>query len=363
MSSVKLPISNPPLKGFLRWAYTLAITSAHEETKPWYYTNFIQMGCTKRFLEERIECFYDFFRGIPNELNFNNPYLLTSALNYDVLSGMDGRAVTGFVRGQLEKGYYPIVFLDESRLPTAAAYQGDPFPHHLMMHGYDDGEEVVYATMFDRQQIFREVAISYGDLRQAVDSMLRLIAEGKASDHGTYLYRYHAEQLYRYDPVCAADAVRDYLGSVTHVNRMNYNTDDLVYGLETYDYLQRYYQAEEEGDPALLSRRSTRHLHLLWEHKKTMSERLRYWESMGWIAPDPLLLEGFDLLTRRSQQLRDRYIRYGITQNDAALYGVLKSRLGEFKAEEERLFARLLELLEAGEPIPGISAGGISVQS
>ncbi|WP_010500871.1 hypothetical protein [Paenibacillus elgii] len=70
MNRYQLPLQPPPIKGFLRWAYTLSITHNYEETLPWYYTNFIQMSCTKHFLEKRRTFFFDFFPGQAERAEF-----------------------------------------------------------------------------------------------------------------------------------------------------------------------------------------------------------------------------------------------------------------------------------------------------
>ncbi|MGC5772272.1 hypothetical protein [Paenibacillus pabuli] len=346
MNAVQLPVVNPPLKGFLRWAYTLSITSAHEETIPWYYSNFIQLSCKKTFLEDGRQFYIDFFRGQPNELNFNNPFLLTCSVNYTILEHLALDAWPPFFADQIRSGYYCIVFLDESRLSPAAAYQKEAFPHHLFLYGFDGDKRIFDASMFDHTGVYRNVQIPYTEFLDAVHSMRHLLREGFTSDHHTYFYKYEPHSPYPFDKIVALDQLHDYLNGETHLNRINYNPDDeQAFGINVYDYLQMYYDAVESNDPRLGDRNDVRHLHVLWEHKKMMQERVAYLVDEGIIPYDEKLVNGYQDITTRAMKLRDQYIRHEIRE-DKAVFAKVRLRLEEFRKEEPVLLKRLISLLE-----------------
>ncbi|MDR9746497.1 hypothetical protein [Paenibacillus taichungensis] len=346
MNAVQLPVLNPPLKGFLRWAYTLSITSAHEETIPWYYSNFIQLSCKKTFLEDGRQFYIDFFRGKPNELNFNNPFLLTCSVNYTILEHLALDAWPHFFADQIRSGYYCVVFLDEAKLPPAAAYQQEPFPHHLFLYGFDWDHRFFYASMFDHTGVYRNVQIPFTEFLDAVHSMRHLLREGLTSDHHTYFYKYEPHSPYPFDRIVALDQLHDYLNGETHLNRINYNPDDeQAFGLDVYDYLQMYYDAVESNDPRLGDRNDVRHLHVLWEHKKMMSERIAYLIDGGIIPYDEELVNGYQDITTRAMKLRDQYIRHEIRE-DKAVFAKVRLRLEQFRKEEPVLLQRLISLLE-----------------
>ncbi|GAB6930944.1 hypothetical protein JCM10914A_49270 [Paenibacillus sp. JCM 10914] len=346
MKAVQLPVSNPPLKGFLRWAYTLSITSAHEETIPWYYSNFIQLSCNKTFLEDGSQFYIDFFRGKPNELNFNNPFLLTCSVNYTIMQHLALDAWPQFFADQIRNGYYCVVFLDEAKLSLAASYEKEPFPHHLFLYGYDGEQNIFNASMFDRTGVYRNVVIPFTEFQDAVHSMRHLLQEGFTADHHTYFYKYEPHSLYPFDRLAAIDQLRDYLNEETHLNRINYNPDnEQAFGMKVYDYLQMYYDAVESNDSRLGDRNDVRHLHVLWEHKKMMSERIGYLVDEGIIPYDKELVEGYQDITQRALKLRDQYIRHEIRE-DKEMFERLKLRFEQFRDEEPQLLHKLLLLLE-----------------
>lgn len=346
MNAVQLPVVNPPLKGFLRWAYTLSITSAHEETIPWCYSNFIQLFCNKKFLERGSQYYIDFFRGKPNELNFNNPFLLTCSVNYTILQSLALEAWPQFFAEQIRSGYYCIVFLDESKLSPAASYQRDPFPHHLFLYGFDWGERVFYASMFDRTGVYRNLQIPFQEFEDAVHSMRQLLRDKLTADHHTYFYKYEPHSPYPFDRMAAIDQLRDYLNGETHLNRINYNPDDKeAFGIKVYDYLQMYYDAVESDDPRLVERNDVRHLHALWEHKRMMSERVKYLVTEGIIPYDEELVEGCRELSIKMLKLRDRYIRHEM-RTDREVFKQLRAQFDQFREVEPVLLQKLIKLLE-----------------
>lgn len=346
MNAVQLPVLNPPLKGFLRWAYTLSITSAHEETIPWYYSNFIQLSCKKTFLEDGRQFYIDFFRGKPNELNFNNPFLLTCSVNYTILEHLALDAWPQFFADQIRSGYYCVVFLDEAKLPPAAAYQKEPFPHHLFLYGFDWDNRIFDASMFDHTGVYRNVQIPFTEFLDAIHSMRHLLREGLTADHHTYFYKYEPHSPYPFDRIVALDQLHDYLNGETHLNRINYIPDDeQAFGIDVYDYLQMYYDAVESNDPRLGDRNDVRHLHVLWEHKKMMSERIAYLIDEGIIPYDEELVNGYQDITTRAMKLRDQYIRHEMRE-DKAVFAKVRLRLEQFRKEEPVLLQRLISLLE-----------------
>lgn len=345
MNTVQLPVVNPPLKGFLRWAYTLSITSSHEETRPWYYSNFIQLSCNKKFLEIGNQFYVDFFRGKPNELNYNNPFLLTCSVNYTILDNLPIDNLPQFFVDQIRSNYYCVVFLDESRLSLAASYQKDPFPHHLFLYGFESDEEIFYASMFDHTGVYRNVQIPFREFQDAVHSMRQLLNKNLTSDHHTYFYKCTPHASYPFDKTAAIDQLRDYLNGETHLNRINYNFDHKeAFGISVYNYLQMYYDAVESNDPRLGGRNDVRHLHVLWEHKKMMSERISYMIDEGIIPYDEELVEGYKDITKRAMKLRDQYIRHEIRE-DQEMFQRLKLRFNEFREEEPVLLQKLITLL------------------
>jgi hypothetical protein len=347
MDTFLLPLSDPPLKGFLRWTYLLSILNLHEKTLPWYYSNFIQLSCTKTFLEEKKELFFDFYRGNDEELYFNTPFLVTSACNYDILSFLNKANIIAYFVDKISSGYYPVVFIDESHIPHSASYNGgNPFPHHILLQGYNWTNQTFDVAMFDRRWMYGSFQITFESFIQGFFSMKKIVEDTGIRDQGTFFYKFRTTYEYAFDRKAVVNEIKDYLRSETNLNRINYNSHDEAFGLEVYPYLQKYYYACQEHDPSLVIRGVVRHLQVLWEHKKTMADRIKYYNTTGVMQHDDELLSGFEELTGKAEFMRNILVKHFRRETEGTFKRIIEM-LDEVRVKEQNLMERLLHQLDS----------------
>lgn len=342
MNSVKLPIAVPPIRGFLSWAYTLSITSQYEKTLPWYYCNFIQMSCTKNFLENRTECQYNFARGTPREMNSNNPFLKTCTFNYELYSHLDANGIVEMLIEQIRKGYYIVLFVDESKISHCFYYQKQEFiPHHILISGFDLNEKSFDVSMF-KNMIYGTYPTSFEEVINAVASMLTTAESNRDADHHSHFLQLYKDTQYIFDKKAIINQLKDYLNSESNLNIINYNTSEEVYGLETYDALKKYFVALKEDNPNLVVRRGLRHFHLILEHKNVMVNRIKYLTSNGIMSQDDELIQGYQELANKAESLRNLMVR---RPNKETLDKVIAA-MDYFRENEAIWMTRLLGYLE-----------------
>ena len=129
MNAFQLPVVNPPLKGFCGGPIHFPSPASMKKRSLGFTA--ILSSCSAKTFWRTAGSTILIFRGKPNELNFNNPFLLTCSVNYTLLESLALDVWPKFFADQIQNGYYCVVFLDESRLSPAASYQREPFPHHL----------------------------------------------------------------------------------------------------------------------------------------------------------------------------------------------------------------------------------------
>ncbi|MDB5056337.1 MAG: hypothetical protein JWM44_4387 [Bacilli bacterium] len=342
MNTIKLPLAVPPLKGFLSWAYTLSITGLHEETLPWYYCNFIQMSCSKKFLETQTECQYNFARGTPREMNSNNPFIKTCSFNYELYSHLDANGIMEMLIEQIKKGYYIALFVDESKISHCYNYYKiDFFPHHVLLSGFDLNERIFDVSMF-RNGIYGTYATSFDELTHAISSMKMATAEDPNKDHHSHFLKYFHGTQYIFDKKAITNQLKDYLNSESNLNIINFNTTDEAYGLETYSALKQYFVALKEDNPNLVVRRGQRHFHLLLEHKNAMVNRIKYLIEKEIIPQDNDLVQGYQEQANKAESLRNLMVRRPVKET---LDKVIAS-MDYFREQETVWMNRLLSYLE-----------------
>lgn len=57
-----MPLQDPPLKGYLIHAYPLSIVTTTEKSKPWLYSNYVQIWCDKNLFESAKVLKIDFLK-------------------------------------------------------------------------------------------------------------------------------------------------------------------------------------------------------------------------------------------------------------------------------------------------------------
>lgn len=312
---MKLPICKPPIVGLLRWAHTLGITSSYADTLPWFYSNFIQLSGNRHFIENGEEFFLDFYRGGRTEFDHNNPFLLSRKLGADVFRMLGLKSMSSFCVEALEEGYYPDVFIEEQWIPHSHAFGSYQLPHHLLIYGYDFGKHF-YCQGFDKFGIYGNHMVSFDDLDRAYSSLSDLILSGKVREQGTYLFQFDPNYRYRFDLRSVVNQLQDYLHADTDENRINRNPEQDVLGIELYDCLLKYFDYVRREDPALKRRADLRQLHILWEHKKTMVDRLDYMKREGYVSGLDELVAAYKKVAQKAMTMRNLYLRDAMAQTD-----------------------------------------------
>jgi len=351
-----LPVSIPPLLGFLSWAYTLAITYGHEETHDWLYTNFVLLACNTDYLEPRKAFTLDFWRGGQNEMLDHNPFLEVRAVGYEDFLSLRDSLVPKLIKA-IDQNFYPMVFVDESFLPYSSTFGGQFYPHHTLLYGYDAQDEFFYALGFgscgpgDVFGRFGPQRVTFRELVTAAESMQVGLHERRIEEQMSYFLRLkklgqdHVPPAFELDADLLRRSLMDYLEGRSYVGRLNRNMLKTVVGLRVYEQLDRYFELAEQGRMGV-DREDVRHLHILEDHKRLMVQRLRYLAQKNFVALadiEPLALAWRELADklyvgklramRNSVSTTPRYCRS------------MRKLLQQQKEGDARLVTALLKLL------------------
>ncbi|REK77603.1 hypothetical protein [Paenibacillus paeoniae] len=339
----RLPFTIPDVYGFLGHAYVLGILQNYEECKPWIYTHYNQLYISKDYMETG-EYRLDFF---PNLMVLfgNVPWLQYRQTNKDTLANLE-IDIHRFLQLHLDEGYYCSTYVDEYYIPNSISNGVHHFSHDLMVFGYDRNRQIYNIAIFDknRQFSFQEVTFEnfslayYNDTGQKGISLCRKVEprEYGGSRFGAQLGRYDLELQ------TLLDSMSDYLHSVNTSKRLRFHYESIkgYYGLEIYTGLQEYFRLLAEGSLNL----DVRPLHILWEHKKMMTARIRYLQEQGALGEDSVALEGYTRLEGEAMVLRNMLLKYFYSRNNQTLRDIA-NRLEPMQAAEKQVLTALVEEL------------------
>lgn len=289
MNQFELPFTTPPAVGLLRWAYTLGISHTEPSTHDWFYSNFIQLTANSDFIERDTELFIDFWRGGRSELNCSNPFLDTRILDCHMMKSGIFSDFHENICELIQKKYYPVLFIDESKISHSVFYGRQSFPHHILIHGFDRVNRTYKIAGFgvvNRERLitkFSHFTVSFSEMEESVTSLFNIVDSGAIHDQLFYFYKLNIDDqidhphTYDLDLEFIAQSLSDYIDGRTQIGHENFNLKNDVFGVKIYEALDKYFAACEQGKQ-VRNRFDTRHIHIIEEHKRIMLARLRHLE-------------------------------------------------------------------------------------
>ncbi len=303
-----LPIAAPPINGLLKWAYTLSVSSYYPETLPWFRTNFAQVYCNQDFLDRQTEFVFDFFRGFQPEYT-SNPFVQAWVVASKP-QPFDPDHISENLKECIDEGYYPVLFVDEQEISDRAAYHKWSQPHRILLYGYDTEKTVFYTSGLGANLIYGTHQVPFSELESAYRAIRLQIASCQVPEQDSYLLRFNFGFRYEFDIAAVAIQLEEYLnGSVTEF-RIDRNLEQYAFGSKTYECLRQYYDALANGE-SLVKRHDIRHLHILWEHKRLLWERVKYMNDAGW-SINSTTIASLQELSRRCLSLKTLLIKHGL---------------------------------------------------
>jgi hypothetical protein len=197
-------------------------------------------------------------------------------LGYDFLPSES--EIIGYIRGKIDLGFYVLINFDEYYLPVKQWYQKEHFTHNSMIFGYDDRGQKFRAMGFNAGELFTEISINYANVAQAYEA-------GKNYYHRSAPWAEHnAVELlklkefkyeYPFDIRRFLGKLERYLsatGDSSIIFSYNWDPNKVAYGIDVYRILVECLEKLLQGQFNI----DYRAIHLLYEHKKGLYQRLRY---------------------------------------------------------------------------------------
>lgn len=343
MGKVLLPISQSPLTVSQFLAYPLVVLLNYPECLPWIYSNYIQLEYFTDTRDESLSFVGGWVTDIPwirFKYNEKKQYIRTTG---DIHSA---------IKQSIDNGWYFYSIFDEFYIPSRVKYNKVHFSFDFLLYGYDDAAEEFFVLGYTNKGIFESSRISYRDFHKAFESDFEC-------QPFVILFKKRDDFLFELDIKYFRDMIHDYIKSQNTASRLGITQretiKDRIFGLETYNSLIRHFQNNQAryGKDNMLLYRSSRSLHVLWEHKKIMLSRLEYLNQHHFIENFDFLYRLYQKLENEVLVLRNLHLQFSIKE-DKRLLDQLMNSLLEIKDLESEGLEALLESLERKlKPIAG----------
>lgn len=346
MSVKKLPIHDPVIKTYPQQTNMIAILSMHEAFEPWFYSNFIQLKCSSRPYALDMLIY-------PDNIQRVMPLVEYQCLTRETL-GRWFPDIVGFIIRCIDDGLYFHATVNSYYI-THYEYHYRKYHrfHEILVTGYDLEAKVLYGTDFYMrgqytcQAIpFEDFAMAYTSVDEVDDGTFR-IEHSASTDLNNHLsvielLRYnpkshwHTKKPYALDIGNIVDLLGDYLESANTSRKYTVieNAAEENYGLSVYDWLRKHLETILAGATPYCDIRS---FHILLEHKRCMSLRMKYLSGLQ-LERFPAYPAGeLKNLEEQAIILRSLAIKYSVTKDKRIIVKMLRELKDMAAAEKVAL--------------------------
>jgi hypothetical protein len=342
MAKIKqLPINtNPQITGYSSHAKTLAILSTDEHYLEWFLSNYIQLSAKKEFVIGGLNL--DFYMGPAKDFNFyiNNPWLFSQVIRKDIINTFSEH-ITNFIIQSIDLGYYVDIHLDQFYIPGLRGYQAFHFNHDNLIFGYN---------LLDRTFDAMGYKPAYSDLKITFDDFEIAYRHCPVELWYKVIYLYHYEKIrpgsqgdvYRFNMDLFVDSIKDYLFSKNSSEKFamfDIVNPENAFGIEIYKYLTINLQSGNYW-------RDIRPLHILWEHKKCMLNKIEYLHKMKHITVHSFetIYAKYCVILKFTEILRQKQLKFMRSNQQNALDGLF-AYLDEIAEKENQVLHELIECI------------------
>ena len=335
---------NPPIKGFT--VFSLSILATNKVYLPWFYSQHIQLYFTNKWIQEEIPKI-DFYRP-PNNRLLPAPLLETRWLDRDLISIVN-EDIVQFVIKCIDRDYYIQLYLNEFYMPDRSSYKSTKTIHEAMIYGYDLGDETFDIVGYNKMGQYSSSKLKFSDFRKAYmeidcsDFRKAYMKTKYSPNHMAKigLLKYENNRHYKFDINLVSEQLRDYIESsnTSERFRMLDMPEDDIYGMKIYRCLIHYLLEKKD-------KYDIRLLHILWEHKKCMLNRLIYMENEGYLDPREKLSTTYTKIEKEIGNLRLVMLRIKLGyKKENEIYTSIKyvtTKLEELSYEEKNILEIVL---------------------
>ena len=345
----RLPVTYPLITSWQWHATLFSILSDDENAKKWIFSNYIQLRCydiQEIFTGDQM-LLADMMPG-SSSLKLC-PYLVFSLLTKEQIASYCGNIID-FIIKTIDLGGYVYGVFDEAKILCDAEVDYK-FPHELFIYGYNRDNEYFYTGDFTFRDRYSHNTVSFKDIERGYEvisaSEDHMFKDDYKGVRGLYVIIKNTESpVYELDLELIKTTLREYLNSEDtkdHFRMMRNRFDDTVFGIKVYDkvlsQIDKQIHAEEPDF-------DIRALHVMYDHKVLMLERLKYMMSHGALKFNQETLDAYKIVVDNILAARNLLIRISIT-NDIEAGSRFKTYLETAKEKEVSILFNVLAELEA----------------
>lgn len=344
----KLPLAKPLITSWQWHATLFSILSDDENAKKWIYSNYIQLRCydiEERWTGDTI-LLTDMMPGSSSLKQC--PYLMFSLMTEAQIKSYCGNIID-FIIKTIDLGGYVYGVFDEAKILCNAEVDYK-FPHELFIYGYNKDKEEFYVGDFTFTDKYSHNTVSFADVERGYEVITEqddhIFKDDYKGGRGLYVIIKNTDTAtYELDLELIKVNLREYLNSLdskNHFRMMRNRFNDTTFGIKVYDRVLAQVEKQlhrEEPDFDI------RALHVLYDHKALMLDRLKYLMKHGYLVYNQDTLDEYQVVVDNMLAARNLLLKISIT-GDIESASRFKKYFDGAKEKEISILFRVLAELE-----------------
>lgn len=295
----------------------MGVLKATEETKDWYYENFINICCDNS--------------QNPRFLNVGNGFMgwYLNVFEYSVSTYEDFPAdkIVNRLKSELDKRNYAFIYLDEYYISAKKAYMRYAFRHQSLIYGYDETKQIFNAIAFDKTGHYAELEYSYEEVKKAYVSGEDCQDELIIEPFGVAFFKVMPHFSHEISLKNIINTLYDYINEsyphdyrYTHANIVKRDKTipqtqlpDVAFGLNVVREMANFIEQRAETN---LNFGHFKRVHFLYEHAQIIHERLIYYKKrFSFDDSYDYVISEYSKLVQKYQQARLLFLKVNLSNN------------------------------------------------
>lgn len=349
-NKVILPVKYPAITSWQWHATLFSILGDDENAKKWIYSNYIQLRCYNiaeyTTGDEILLC--DMMPGSSSMKEC--PYLIFSLITKPQIESYCGDVID-FIVKTINLGGYIYGAFDEAGMLSEVSVGDFKFSHELFIYGYNMDEELFYVGDFTFKDKYAYSTVSFDAVKKGFDALSagedHVFKDDYKGTRGLYVIQKNTDnKYYDLDVALIKRTLQEYISAEDtkdHFRMMRNRFDDTVFGVNVYDALIKRVDKQLHADEPDFDIRA---LHIAYDHKVLMFDRIKYLMANEVIPFDQAMLDEYQAVVDDMLAARNLLVRISVTGDIVA--GVrINGYLNEAKGKEMAVLSKIVSLLRA----------------
>jgi len=331
-----LPIGQPLIMSYKNYCIPFAIMANVPESRSWILNRFLQLYTRSEIKDDYHwlqfylihDCLTDDYTPNPwLEIHMTDPAWFTKD------------SATTFIRTRIDEGRYVEVNCDQYYLSHTHAYAQRHRYSNLLIHGFDDKEQVYHVLdfTFTTTRQFQSMTIPYSSLILHIDDVptrplkvIKLREDAHTELHISLIHQLLSDYLHSHN-------------TSTRLAMLPHTYEQAVFGLEVYTKFEEYIQA-------LIAHQSYINIlpfQILFDHKKCVYELVQLLHQANHFTNPSAgnqLVKDAESLMRTALAFRNTKLKF-LRKQDKSIFGDMLNMIPEMKERDKLLCDAILSAL------------------